>query len=136
MGEFKMDDNLYTSFEEIDRQHANLFRIINMLKCINKDNIDDNVSIIIDELKNYISYHFTTEEKILKSYNYVKLDQHKKEHESFTDKMDDFDFDFLVGTPDLGKKMLIYLENWLKKHILISDQKAFKEIEEINNYNK
>ncbi|WP_027179272.1 bacteriohemerythrin [Maridesulfovibrio bastinii] len=128
MTEFEIDDDLYADLEELDKQHANLFRIFNMLKCTIEDKDDDSLFVIIEELKNYMRYHFSAEEKMLEKFSYEALQQHRKEHEAFTDKMGDFNFDLVTGDPDLGKNMLDYLKNWLQNHINKSDRKAFKSI--------
>lgn len=132
MNRFKLDENLYTSFEEIDCQHANMFRIINMLNSMLDESGEENLSIVLEELKHYAGYHFSSEEALFKNYGYSATDEHIAEHRSFVKKIESFDLELLVGTPNLGHNMLSFLEDWLKTHILTHDQKAFDEIAENN----
>lgn len=125
-----MDDNLYVLFEEVDRQHANMFRIINMLSCMIRDGETDNLPIVIEELKHYVQYHFSTEEQLFKKYNYSDIEAHLAEHASFTEKIADFDFDLVIGNPDISINLLNYLKDWLQKHVLDSDKKATQAIED------
>ncbi len=70
--------------------------------------------------------HFKTEEDLFSQYGYPSHQNHKKEHDHFTDQVITFQKEFEMGVQTIGFELLDFLKNWLVKHILISDKKYSK----------
>jgi len=111
-----------TDIEKIDEQHKILVDIINKLHhdiIINKDG-----SIINDllmDLKIYTINHFSTEEKLLKKYNYPAKDEHIEEHQKFMNKISEILFDVSSANLTKGYCLIEFLKEWITEHVLILD---------------
>jgi hemerythrin len=110
---------------EMDKHHARIIEILNILN--NSADTEGLVPIVIDELKEYLNYHFSAEEKIMKQYNYPDLQDHLIEHEGFVTqvkKISEYD-----AEDKLKANMIVnFLTHWLIQHILGSDKEAFTYI--------
>lgn len=114
---------------KIDVQHKKLCSIINELHKAYLKNVETyKLSIILKELKEYIDYHFSTEEILFEKYNYSLKEEHIKEHLSFTLKIDEFTKQYNENDTLLAQNMLDYLKEWLLDHILNEDKKYINEI--------
>jgi len=78
---------------------------------------------LIHIIKNYSSYHFSEEEKLMESIKFQFIEGHKKEHHFFIEKVDNLlkmyandDINVTIDTAD-------FLFDWLKNHILKEDKK-------------
>ena len=125
---FKWKDDFNTGINEIDLQHRKLFKLgseIYVLATL-KDGLDhyDEIIKILDELKDYAVYHFDFEEKYMSSKNFSDLDEHKKLHSAFIDKISS------IESKDIDDKqktvllqLLDFTANWIGSHILKEDFK-------------
>jgi hemerythrin len=125
MYEFK--EEFKTGIDFIDEQHAVLFEIAdkayNLLK--NDFTIDkyDKIIELIDELRNYTSFHFKAEEEYMKSINYKRMFTQKVEHDAFIKKINEVDFRHIDENQDESISMLLQLLNdWLTEHIFENDK--------------
>tara|TARA_B100000965_G_scaffold341576_1_gene310420 strand:- start:248 stop:661 length:414 start_codon:yes stop_codon:yes gene_type:complete len=123
---FKWRDIYSTNIAEIDKQHKKLLEIGSQLSGLirSKDDVDhyDEIVELLDELKNYTIYHFKTEEELMEKYGYEGLDEHKKTHQAFIDKINE------VGSADIDNnqkgismEILVFIADWIEKHILKVD---------------
>ncbi|MCF6185117.1 MAG: bacteriohemerythrin [Bacteroidales bacterium] len=116
------DKKYETGIEKIDKQHKELFDIINKLHknvIIEKDG--SLVNELLMELKIFTINHFSTEEKLFKKYNYPQEADHLKTHQIFTKMISDNLFDVTSTRLTQGYKILDFLKGWLIKHILVHD---------------
>lgn len=119
------DPRYSVDVREIDDQHKKLFEIINKL--------DDHMRLgkgkeilgsVLREMVNYTKIHFATEERILRDSGYPDYDQHKAVHEKITDRVSTIHKEYLEGNGShMSIETMNYLNNWLAKHILGTDQK-------------
>ncbi|MDW8801355.1 hemerythrin family protein [Clostridium sp. A1-XYC3] len=124
---FKWKNEYETGVEKIDEQHRKLFEIANnAYELLNNDlYIDkyDRIIQIIEELKEYTVFHFTTEEEYMVSIGYKKILSHKVEHDDFIKKFDDIDFNRIdYGQNEYIMEMLEFIYKWIDEHILIKDK--------------
>lgn len=128
---FKWKDKYSCNIESIDLQHKQLFKLGNELYELIKNNKNhdnyDQIQQILIELKDYTVYHFEYEEKLMKEYGYDDLENQEIEHKAFLDKIlnieiKDIDEDQLNVMMD----MMMFVANWIEKHIVKSDMK-YKE---------
>lgn len=112
------------TIKEIDDQHKKFFDIINRLYDSFMDKRqDDEVRNILSEMKLYASMHFGFEESYFKDVSYPEKREHLAQHEFFLMHVDLFYTESLVNIKALTPKVMFFLRDWLKDHILGSDQK-------------
>ncbi|GAB4337180.1 MAG: hypothetical protein Kow0037_19540 [Calditrichia bacterium] len=108
----------------IDRQHQRLIKMINELQKAMHNGKGNNVlARQIAELKNYVVVHFSTEEKLFEKYDYPLTMSHKLEHQSFVNKVKEFEADYAAGKAAISIKLFSFLSDWLRNHILKNDKK-------------
>jgi len=132
---FEWKDRYSLNIPEIDEQHKRLFEIgyhAYNLAMLN-DGYDhyDEIMTIVDELLDYVKYHFEYEEKLLEKYNYSKFVSHCNEHNFYIDKIahisgDKVDADQQKAILDI----LNFLSEWISNHILIIDRQYANELRE------
>lgn len=113
------------NIKEIDDEHSKLFQMINEAVDMN-NKLDDITGVsksLIANLKEYAATHFAHEEAYMESINDPELPLQKKEHATFTAKVNEFSLD--ESSPEAAKKsfgeFLGFLVKWLYHHILSSD---------------
>jgi hemerythrin len=112
------DDNLRINIEVIDNQHKKLVGFINELHAAMKERkAKDVLGKIIEGLKDYAIEHFSTEEKYFDQFGYRNAFSHKRDHQGFIDKVNDFKAGFDSGKAMLSMKIMDFLKDWLVKHI-------------------
>lgn len=122
---YEFTEDCITGIEEIDREHEHLFQVINeaygLLNTANNHVVM--VRGLVKELKKYAAVHFEHEEAYMNKINDPELPRQKREHEAFTKKVNEIYIDDL--NEEESKKMLedllLFLSNWLYRHILGSD---------------
>ncbi len=134
------DDGLFsTGHKIIDKQHKELVKIVNDLYDSFLDNQEDRLSIVFENsilrAKDYINYHFDTEEKIMKALNYSGTNAHIAEHRQFQIAISEL-FVKLQNKDNLNikflaKKLLMFLKEWLLHHIVETDQKTVADCVDI-----
>jgi|GEM_PF-576944 len=115
----------------IDNQHKELFLVTNQLHEILKlEQYQDEAIKVLKNLYAYTSYHFVSEESLLKEYKYPDTEDHIRIHNSFRDKIKES----LEGVRSRRNYPLEplqdYLVEWILKHIQVQDMqyaKYFKE---------
>ncbi len=117
-------DDYSVGVEEIDNQHKRMIDIVNKLHQAMLDGKSKEIlSDIIKELKDYTVYHFSTEEKYFDMYDYPEKDDHKKEHNDFVERVKEIEQEFKEGKIFISVKIMNFLKDWIKNHILGTDKK-------------
>ncbi|MBT4351476.1 hemerythrin family protein [archaeon] len=117
--------------KEIDIQHKKIFVLINDLnKAIINKNFSETLRKIIDGLVDYSIYHFETEEKYFKKFNFEYSDEHKKEHESFKKKITEIIKKIDNNEMEISFELVDFLEDWIINHVTGSDQKYIQCFQE------
>ena len=80
MKTFELTPKMQTGIEEIDNQHRKLISWANFLAIDDADDTDQKVTEALDNLQDYVVYHFQTEEEAMDKYDYDQLEKHKKQH--------------------------------------------------------
>ncbi len=123
----KWKSDYETGVAFIDEQHEKLFEIGNRAFDLLKNNIYvdkyDKIVDIIQELKDYTEFHFSSEEKYLLETGYKGFFAHKVEHDDFVKKFDDIDFNRIdQGQNEYIMELLSFIAEWISEHILVKDQ--------------
>lgn len=124
-----------TNISEIDTQHRKLFELLNNLETLylkNKGKLTENTKEIkkaISDLEQYTLSHFLIEERIMEDNDYPNLEDHKIQHNKFTEKINDlknklFHDGILEDESKLDsflEDLVKYLKLWVSNHITIQD---------------
>lgn len=106
----------------VDQQHEHLFELVNLLyDSVVRGDEQHALGTILDELINYTSYHFDTEEKLFAEHHYPKIEDHKKEHTDLTKQVLELQEKFNNKEVTITYEVLDFLNDWLKKHTTESD---------------
>jgi len=125
-------DDYLIGIELIDREHRELFRIVDKANRLVKDYDElsgyDEVAAILNELKDYTAEHFRDEEEYMESVHYEGIEAQKRAHRAFIDKLENIDYNELDKNPQASlQKLLEFLLGWLINHIMYTDKKIPKE---------
>ena len=113
---------LATGINEIDTQHKELVRLINLLHAaMRQQKGAQEVGQVLDDLANYTVFHFGFEEKLFDRYKYPDTENHKKFHTELVGKVVDFQKDFNAGKASVTMELMDFLKNWLRGHIMGTD---------------
>jgi hemerythrin len=77
----------------------------------------------LHRLLNYVRVHFDSEERFLLFNNYPEFDEHKMQHAELLEKLERFEKSFKTENKPFNEKMLLYLKDWLVRHIILHDSK-------------
>lgn len=106
----------------LDADHQRLIDIINRLDPTAADGTP--VDWILQELTDYVRFHFRREEFRMADAGYPGLDRHLKEHAAFRDWLETLRETVRTSpTPraTIARSVGSYLESWLADHILKTD---------------
>lgn len=138
MFDFKFDwkDELNINIESIDIQHRELFRIARsieqllIIKCVGIEN--KRLLEILCELREYASYHFYEEEKLMAKANYSKIEEHKSYHNDFKNMTMKIDWNLVEKNPyEELKKIKDNVQDWIFQHMMIEDRLMAEEIKNV-----
>jgi len=107
--------------KEIDGQHKILLSIINKLDGLRKSNDRVAINDIFRELREYVNFHFKTEEKYFDLFAYAGKDSHKTEHSVYIEKINDLEKKYQSGDVAAIDEIVKFLHNWWIMHINSSD---------------
>lgn len=115
------------NIERIDAQHKHLVSLLKRLhEAIAEDSKyrvkHDAVGDILGELIDYTKYHFSTEESLLRAYQYPHYENHRKQHNDLKEQVYQLQEDFILGSATVSYEMLTFLNEWVENHILGSDK--------------
>ncbi len=123
---YRFTQDCLIGVEEIDKEHQELFRIVNDVEDLLANDIRedkyDAVVKLLRELQDYSEYHFRHEEEYMKKIGHPELELQKKQHGEFAAKMSELDA--IVGNRqehELLDELMQYLVTWLFRHIIGSD---------------
>ena len=137
MFDFKFDwkDELNTGIEAVDQQHQEMFRIVRnieqllIVRCIGVT--QKQLYGIIRELREFVSYHFYEEEKLMKKYGVPNFEEHVKEHKRMVKQIES------INVPELGRhpyeeltKIKEAIQDNIFEHMFHLDMEMCKEVAE------
>ncbi|MDD2773204.1 MAG: bacteriohemerythrin [Elusimicrobiales bacterium] len=122
----KWSELLLTGVPEIDKQHLNLFTVVNsFVQSIMDENDKQEVDKLYTFLSEYVVLHFTTEEQMLERecYPAAELAVHKAQHAYFTRAFCALKrrYDLLGHSPELVRDTHRDVSNWLLTHVAKAD---------------
>ena len=136
MFDFKFDwkDELNTGIEDVDKQHREMFRIVRdieqllITRCIGVS--EKELYAIIRELREFVSYHFYEEEKLMKKYGVSSYKEHVKDHKRMVKLIEGIDIPKLGRQPfEELSKIKEGLQDNIFEHMFRIDMDMAREIE-------
>jgi hemerythrin len=123
------DDRYKTGHELVDKQHQELFRMVNKLHdaiMANKGN--EALAPTLQELAKYTIAHFRAEEGLMASTQYPALAVHKGKYDDLTREVQQLMERFREGKLVLSMTLSSFLAKWLKNHIQGDDIAMIKYV--------
>ena len=129
---FQWKDEYNINIEEIDNQHKKLFSIGRRLHRCTMEEVDvkkEDIDRILKELKDYVVFHFDTEERLMMENDYLHYQSHKNEHEFFKKEVERLENRTeAVNEEELLKEILNFVFTWILNHILKVDKRLIEII--------
>ncbi|WP_207062384.1 bacteriohemerythrin [Motiliproteus sp. SC1-56] len=108
--------------EFVDAQHKHLFSILFRLhRSMDAGDSQELIEGTLNELIDYTQRHFRDEEALMERVGYPGLAEHKAQHDTLIEKVEDMMEEFMEGEPVLTIEVLIFLKEWLTTHIAQED---------------
>ncbi|MBI5306473.1 hemerythrin family protein [Candidatus Wolfebacteria bacterium] len=128
MSLIEWDQSFDVGVKLINDQHKRLFLLFNKLYDAKEKNIEKTLNDTIQELMFYVDFHFRTEEKYFKEFQYEKTKEHMEQHKIFENKAKDFHKKYLEKKEEgkLTQEIINFLKDWLINHIKIVDKEYKK----------
>lgn len=124
----EFSEEYWTGIELIDREHEELFRIIDEVNRMVREQVDKNdipqIMTVLHRLEEYTRFHFQDEEEYMESIQYEGLTAQKRAHGAFIEKLAGIAQEKIAEKPQEYMESLIeFLLGWLIQHILHLDKK-------------
>lgn len=128
---FDWDPLLELHVPNLDKQHQHFFKLgrhIEQLLLVYCAGITDTELLnLLYELRDYVTYHFYEEEKVMEELSFPDIEAHKLEHQQFLKYINGIDYTKLCQHPyeelSLIKEKMV---DWTFSHIVQQDQKLAK----------
>ncbi len=126
MATYLWRDEFSIGHPEIDRQHQQLFALLDKLYdavCIGDQNsaAERAVEMAVAELVSDTRSHFDLEESLMRESGYVGLEQHQQQHQQLLSRVDEKVAALRSGDKLISIELLEFMNLWLTQHILKSD---------------
>ncbi|MEI0531495.1 bacteriohemerythrin [Brachyspira pilosicoli] len=132
--EIKWENRFNTGYKRVDDQHKELVNILNKLnllvinKDITREDVSEELNNIIKDMVDYVAYHFSTEEAIMKAIDYSGFKSHVVKHRNFTNKVLEEVNNYKNGKQIDIKGLIVFLRDWLFNHIVVEDKVFINEV--------
>ncbi|NLA60739.1 MAG: hemerythrin family protein [Firmicutes bacterium] len=120
----KWTDELSVGVDEIDNQHKELIsRVAGLLSAMAKGKGKDEVTETLDFLADYVVFHFSSEERIMREHAYPGFTHHRQQHLFFTERVKGLRDRLAQEGPSssLAIQSQRLLSDWLVNHISVID---------------
>lgn len=115
------NDSYLLGIPMIDNQHKKFFVILDNLVTLNQKQEKSEMHSLINELQNYVIYHFKTEEDLMVKSQSPNIYLHVMEHELFRKKVEEFHHSYYNNNEELLNEMISFMRKWLIIHISGTD---------------
>jgi len=116
-------------FPEMDIQHQYLYGLFDLIGTVQNSSGRFSLQPLLDEIELYVNFHFTSEENLMKLYEYPRFSAHQSDHELAAAKLVNFLEDY--EKEQLNPAALrIFLTGWLMEHSETADSDYVNWIEQ------
>ena len=119
-------DSYSVGINLVDEQHKHLINLTNKLFDACMAGKDKSKNVFFDTIReavDYVSYHFSTEEKVMAEVSYPHYGKHRQEHAYFVREVFKKADDYNSGRLFAPLSFVYFLRDWILHHIAISDKK-------------
>ena len=133
-GRLVWNESLSVGIDDMDDQHKVLIEYIDKLTELSDRHIagrdidSAEVEALFARIIDYTVYHFDEEETLLQKYDYDNFDAHKKIHEKLKAQITEMRASYSEQGVALLPRIVLFLNGWLRGHILKTDRKYGKYI--------
>ncbi len=107
----------------IDQQHHGIIAMINEVhEAMEQKRPPIFINAIIRKLVTYAEAHFEFEEQCMELCHFKALRQHKCKHNEMMKQIASFEESIVKGHPEDYQRLLDFLMDWLRQHILKTDK--------------
>lgn len=126
-------DVLSVGLEDIDKQHKKLVDLLNEFYGVSQNNPEHhgNLTAALQGLSAYVDEHFSYEEKMFTEAGYSQAENHKKEHNFYTQEVRNLTESFARGDLSNTDKVATFLKDWLVNHIMVKDKLMASHMQKI-----
>jgi len=126
---FKFTSEFSVNVKDIDKQHQGIFNFINKIhKAIKENQKTTELLKILKEMARWVTDHFTHEERLMQTAGYQGLSAHKDIHKKLLSDVSDV-IRKIENKEDIDLiELLAFLKRWLIDHILGTDKKYSKSL--------
>ena len=120
---FRWKDDLSVDVPELDDDHQAILELLNHLRASIESGEASALPWIIDDLLQYMIYHFRHEEDMMEACHYPFLDNHKLVHRMMETRLGDF-----IKNPEYRENLeaatwlMGFFEKWLMDHVAGMDK--------------
>ena len=109
----------------LDDRHKKFLEIVNQLvSTINQEKENEELPQMFFKLMDYAENYFLQEEMVFKEYKFHDFEKHQEDHNSFIQRIAQFQDEFTKGNESVGYEMLGFLTWWIKDRIVRYDSEA------------
>ena len=121
--------DFFTGLPEVDRQHEELFALVNRLHDA-KGQRTELLEQAFADLREYVREHFATEERFMaeSGLDVAYIARHRAAHDNFVMRINELWGIHLAGSETAADELLGFLTAWLMEHILHTDRKMALDI--------
>jgi hemerythrin len=120
---FQWTERYSVNIAALDHQHRGLFATINELnEALATGEAASVTDPILQKLVDYALTHFASEESLMTRHKFPGFATHRFEHDKFTQAVTKFLEDYHAGKPGVPVSLMLFLQTWLKEHILVTDK--------------
>ena len=126
MSNIAWSDKLSVGIDLIDKQHKSIIeKTAHLEDAIRTGQGPAEIVRVLDFLVGYMEYHFATEEKNMRAFDYPELPAHLEKHAQFNETLANLSDDFREegATQGLADSLEMLLMNLFVKHIQDTDNK-------------
>lgn len=131
------DGKFEIGYKRIDEQHKELVNIINDLYDASRDGnilnseVKEKFKTVLKKAIDYATYHFDTEEKIMRAVRYKSFKEHMSKHREFSNKVLEETIKYANDKNMDMEDFIVYLRDWLFNHIVYEDKVFVDELKNI-----
>ncbi len=115
---------------EMDEQHFYLYRVFDLLPQENRVGNREMTESVLKEIERYLNFHFTSEEHLMRMYDFPGFAAHQSDHELAALRLVSYMDDFEAGKLN-PKALRSFLFSWLYEHSIDSDTIYVKWVEKV-----
>jgi hemerythrin len=120
---FRWTEKYSVNIAALDHQHQSLFATINELnEALATGEGAAVADSVLQKLVEYALTHFAAEEALMTEYEFPGFSTHCMEHQKFAESVTKLLKDYRVGKSGVPVSLLLFLQTWLKRHILVADK--------------